>query len=255
MPAPFGTPRARTSKARARLGAPVLLIFLRKWHYAWQPKLWGLQIVRSALLFAATATFLFALKTTPWVVANTIGFLTPILTVLLAALLLGERLDAVRIAAVIIGFAGALTVMRPGSVGFSWTLLLPAATALCYSLYTLATRRPSADVSPYATLLWTPMVGSIFGTLAASSEFGVPEASGLAELIALGLASLVGHLFAIKAYGFQLRPYTDLQCMDLRGSSGDHHSGIDGRLHARTRKYALTTPVEAPRGDAHSTRQ
>lgn len=82
------------------------------------------------------------------VVANTIGFLTPIFAVLLAAIILNESLGAGRITAVALGFVGVIAVMRPTGVDFSAVLLLPAATALCYSLYTPATRSLSSEVSP-----------------------------------------------------------------------------------------------------------
>jgi RarD protein len=160
-----------------------------------------LQLLRSGLLFGATATFFFALKHMPLVTANVIGFTSPLLTALLAVVFLKEKASAVRIGASLLAFAGVWIVVRPNPAA-SWSpfVLLPMATALCYAGYAVLTRRLAAQDSPYTTLLWTPAVGAVLASIAAAGEFRPPATTfDTALLVALGICSCAGHFLFIQA--------------------------------------------------------
>ena len=58
----------------------------------------------------------------------------------MAALLLGERIRARRITAVIVGFIGAIIVIQPSFEIFGWPALLPLGTAFFFALYMIITR-------------------------------------------------------------------------------------------------------------------
>jgi drug/metabolite transporter (DMT)-like permease len=60
--------------------------------------------------------------------------------VILSVVLLGERVGPWRVAALIIGFAGALWIMRPGSEAFSIAAVLPMGAALCYAYSMISVR-------------------------------------------------------------------------------------------------------------------
>jgi len=81
-------------------------------------------IIRSIWDTAVTILYLTALMHMP--IANILAImnLSPLAIIPLAAWLLGEKVGARRIAAVIAGFLGALLVVRPGTEGFNiWALL------------------------------------------------------------------------------------------------------------------------------------
>src|SRR5258706_1405411 len=77
-----------------------------------------LQLFRSSLLLAATFCFFGGLRYLPLAEGSAITFLAPMIIVVLSGPLLGERPDRWRWAATVIGFAGILIVLRPGSAGF-----------------------------------------------------------------------------------------------------------------------------------------
>ena len=93
----------------------------------------GLQLTRSALLFLSSLCWISAVASVPLTTASAINFTAPIMVVLLSIPLLGERVGVHRWAAVLIGFCGALVVIRPGAgeVPMEIWLLLLAAMAAC----------------------------------------------------------------------------------------------------------------------------
>ncbi len=159
----------------------------------------GTQFLRGLLLSLATLFYFSSLKVLPMAVAASIGFVLPLFVVVLAVPLLGERLDTPRLAAVVVGLAGALVVVRPGSALFTWFALLPMAMALSNALYQILTRKV-AGVEPAATsLFWGAVVGTvIFAPLLAFDWRWPQTAWHWALFCAMGVFGLVGHLALIR---------------------------------------------------------
>jgi drug/metabolite transporter (DMT)-like permease len=106
-----------------------------------------------------TALNFFALQYLQLAVTSSIFFIVPIVTALIAAPMLGERLDAGRWAAILAGFAGVLLIVRPGSAEFHPAMLLTLGNAVLYALFNLTTRHLAAYDSP-ETIQYLPAVGA-----------------------------------------------------------------------------------------------
>jgi drug/metabolite transporter (DMT)-like permease len=115
-------------------------------------------------LFGFHFLLFMALRLAPPVQANLINYLWPLFMVLLSPLLLpGTRLQAVHIAAALLGFAGAALVILGDTAGagqqtggWSWGYLLALLSALVWASYSLLTRRvphfPTAAIGGFALL-------------------------------------------------------------------------------------------------------
>jgi len=90
----------------------------------------GVQLLRSALLFASNVVFFIAITFIPIGKAASISMMSPLLITLLAWWMLGERTTRGRLVALAIGFIGVLIVIRPGTEVFQWASLLVVANAL-----------------------------------------------------------------------------------------------------------------------------
>ena len=84
------------------------------------------QVICSAGLLGSTFFFFSAAKSVGVTEAIAISFISPLVVTFLAWPLLGERITVVRLASVVIGFAGVLIVIRPGSSVFQWASLMIA---------------------------------------------------------------------------------------------------------------------------------
>ncbi|HEV7371427.1 DMT family transporter [Arenibaculum sp.] len=175
----------------------------------------GLQLFRSLMLVSVTSLFYTALQFMPLPVASSIGFLAPLLMTALSMPLLGERVGPRRWAAVVVGFAGVLIVIRPGP-DMHPAMLLPLLMAVCYALYQISTRVLSRSDNSLTTLFWTAIGGLVISS--AMLPFGnwkTPDAEGWVMLVSLGVIGCVSHMMLIRAYAHApaavLAPFTYTQ--------------------------------------------
>jgi drug/metabolite transporter (DMT)-like permease len=130
------------------------------------------------------------------------------LLTLLSAIFLGETIGWHRKAAVVIGFLGALLIIKPGSESFTLAALRPIAAALFFSTYLVVTRA-IANIDHPLTMQFASGVGAtialsiglIPGTLTGNELWGaqLPTTIEWAYLAGIGLIAAVGHLLVVIA--------------------------------------------------------
>ncbi|MGQ0510606.1 MAG: DMT family transporter [Betaproteobacteria bacterium] len=161
----------------------------------------GLQFARGVLLAGATVIFFTSLTVLPLAEASAIGFVMPLFLALLAVPMLGERMDGARLAAVVVGLAGAMLVARPGSAAFTPYALLPIGMAVCNALYQILTRKVAGVEPALTSLVWGALVGALLFTFALPFYWVTPtDPFHWALLGAMGVLASVGHYILIKAY-------------------------------------------------------
>lgn len=166
------------------------------------------QLVRGALLMAASVMSFVGLKYMPLAEFTAVGMLAPVVVTLLAALFLNEQVSRWRWALVVSGFAGALIVIRPGSGVFGWVAAFPLMMALSYGSFQALTAKLAALEQPLTTHFYTGLVGlaSITPVLffSGTDVVAVLQAATVhqrALLLAIGAFGTAGHLFLIFALG------------------------------------------------------
>lgn len=161
----------------------------------------GLNILRGLLLVLSTCFFFFALKYLPMAEASAIGFVSPLLLTVFSAVLLKEKVTPRRWIAVMAGFIGVLIIVRPGGRVFSAAALLPLASATCFSLYQIVTRKvtQATGENPTATLFYTALVGTIVLSLVLPGNWVVPTLAHGLLIVMLGALGGFGHFILIRA--------------------------------------------------------
>ena len=159
-----------------------------------------LQLLRSGFMLGSTTFYFTGVQFLPLTEANAINFLTPVLVVILAQPILGERVGLQRWIGVAIGFAGAVIITRPGSGLMDLAAGILMLSALCNACYQLSTRRLGAIDDPLTTLLYTALVGSIGASLAVPFTFEPMDGEGWLLMMLIGAFALIGHFALIKAY-------------------------------------------------------
>jgi len=173
----------------------------------------GIQIARGFLLASATFFYFSALRVMPIADAAGISFVLPLFVAVLAVPMLGERLDLPRAVAILVGMAGALMIVRPGSSVFTAYSLLPVAMAVCNALYQIFTRKVAGLEHPLTSLVWGAIVGAVLLSAVAPFAWETPRtAFHWALLGVIGLFASIGHYLLIRAYDYAnatlLAPYT-----------------------------------------------
>jgi drug/metabolite transporter (DMT)-like permease len=162
----------------------------------------GLQLARSFLLFASTWFFFAAIQFIPLADASSISFVAPLMVTALSVPLLGERVGPRRWAAVVVGFVGALIIIRPGPGTMQIASLLPLGSASCFALYQIATRVLAASDHAYTTTLYSPVVGAVLTSALMPFLWVHPDAVEWGLLALVGAIGGFSHFILIKAYEF-----------------------------------------------------
>ena len=151
---------------------------------------WPLATIRGAAVTLAQLCFYLSLGAMAFATATTISYSVALFTTALSVPLLRERVGAVRWAAVGVGFAGVVLIMRPGTEAFDWVLLLPLGAAALYAFSAVTARLIDADVPTPLFNLHTSAVAAI-GSLALALALGgftpLHSASDAALIVLMGL--------------------------------------------------------------------
>lgn len=161
----------------------------------------GLQVLRGLSLLSISLFFLFALRYLPIGEATAVHFLTPLLVILLAIPMLGERASLAEWLLVAVGFVGVLIIVRPGGGLLTPAMLLPVCSASCYAIFQLLTRRIGTRDSAATTNLVTGLVGAVILTLLLPFYWsGLPAWPQLLGMISLGVIAVSGHMLLTVAF-------------------------------------------------------
>ncbi len=159
-------------------------------------------VARGLCEVIANFSFTFALYFVAIADLTAIAQTCPLMVLLGAWLIYGERLGMLRIVLVIIGIVGALLVAQPGSGAVSPYAILAFITALAAAVRDLITRKVPGDIpAPVValTVLVTLMLAGGLGMLAYETPVMPPLSSTLLMLLAGGLLT-AGHFLLFVAY-------------------------------------------------------
>ena len=158
-----------------------------------------LQIARALTIVVATTFFFRGLATTPLADMLAVFFINPFIITALAPWVLGDRIGRWRWTATVIGFIGALVIIRPGFAELTPGVLYAIGAGLCYSFYALSTRKLAGSDPPLVTLFFTGLVGCVAASCLLPWIWVWPTPQQWVLMSSMGLVSAVGHACVIIA--------------------------------------------------------
>jgi drug/metabolite transporter (DMT)-like permease len=161
-----------------------------------------IQVTRALMLVFTTGLVMGALRLMPLAETTAILFVTPLLVTLMAGPWLGEKIGWRRWLAVVIGFAGALLIARPGSALSGPGILLALSGAVCYGVYQIQTRQLSSTESTFTMLFYTALVGTVVMTFGLPWFWDGPEPTPfeVLQIASMGLLGGTGHYLLTRAF-------------------------------------------------------
>ena len=162
----------------------------------------GMQLVRSGMLFVATLFFFSSVALLPLADAIAVAQVAPLMIIGLAALILSEKVGIWRWSGVLVGFVGALVIIRPGTDAFYWEALLPLAGSFFFACYSIATRFLGDRESPWTTFTYTAAVGALLASLALPFVWQTPAVADVPLLILVGVLGAAGQGFLVAAFAY-----------------------------------------------------
>lgn len=145
-----------------------------------------------------TAMFAAATKI-PLADATAISFLNPVVAMVLAIPLLGERVGKIRWLAAILALLGGLLVIKPGTTAFHPAALVALGGACVMGLEIIFIKRLTKREPPLQILLINNALGALIACLVASQVWQTPTPQQWAQLVTVGLVMVTAQSFFIQS--------------------------------------------------------
>ena len=179
----------------------IITYFFFNKHLKW-PNNIQIQLIRSLFLFLSTILFFYAISIISLSEALTLAFISPMIVTLLSALVLKEKVGIRRWSAVIVGFVGVLFVVRPGFTEINLATITALGCGISYAVYIISTRKLSSQDSPFLTLIFTGVSGSIIISFLVPFFWSSLTIMQLILLISLASIGTLAHFLLILSLNF-----------------------------------------------------
>jgi drug/metabolite transporter (DMT)-like permease len=170
------------------------------------------QTVRALTLLGASGLFFAGLPYVPLGEAVALAYSETLIVILLAPVILRERLTGSGVAAALVGFCGVLLVVRPGSSQSSWlgpAFLLLSAFFGALSIVQIKRIRLTDDSA--TTVLYFTLVGTVLTGLTLAFNWRTPSVGALLIMAFLGAFATAGQILMTvvfrQADAGKLAPY------------------------------------------------
>jgi len=222
-----------TSKYLAAEYPPQFFIMIRYWLFAvfvavlaarrsgglraaCRTRMPALQVFRGVLLAVQIVIIVVSFDLLGLAETHAIFSLHPLLATLLAIPLLGERVGWHRLAAVSVGLAGVLVILRPGPDLFSSGALIALTAAVMMSFYTVTTRLVGrTDGSSGPAFFYLGVAGAAALTLIGPFYWTPMRLPDIGWLLLHSTVAMAGHYCLIRALeateAVRIQPFTYLQ--------------------------------------------
>ncbi len=137
-----------------------------------------------------------------------IGYAAPILTVIFAAMFLGEQVRAFRLSAVAIGMVGVMIILSPRLSGFGGAsaetlgAVIVFGSAVCGALASVFVRKMTAVESTSAIVFYFSLIASCLALLTIPFGWVIPTPREVIFLILAGVFGGLGQIFLTSCYRF-----------------------------------------------------
>jgi drug/metabolite transporter (DMT)-like permease len=160
----------------------------------------GLQFARPAFLAGSITSLFIGLTYLPIAETTAIGFTAPLFITALSVPVLKERVGLHRWAAVVIGLAGVLIIIRPGGGLWHWASVMPLIGAVFFAGFQLVTRVLAATERTHVTLFHTGVGGLLWTSLMVPFFWVPPSTTHWAVFLGTGAMGALAHLCMISAF-------------------------------------------------------
>ena len=179
----------------------------------------GAHLLRGVCVVAANTCLFLGLSAMPIADAIAIFFISPLVITIFSVVFLGERVGPRRWAAIAVGFAGVLIIVKPGTSAFQVAALLPMASAVLYAVIHIVARKVGGTESAATMAIYIQLTFlvacSVIGLSIGDGKFGDQTHPSLAFLfrawgpidpgdwwilVMLGISGVLGGYFISQAY-------------------------------------------------------
>jgi len=180
--------------------AGVIVLLLLKGRQVLHSSQPGLQVTRGVLVVCSSLLFVFAVRYVALADAVAASFVAPFFVTILGAILLNEKVGMRRWSAVVVGFIGALIIIRPGMGAIHSAVLLVVLAAALFSTRQVIGRLLADTDKTVTTVAYTALTASLVISIALPFFWQMPATLAQWSIL-FGMAAVAGtgEILVIKA--------------------------------------------------------
>ena len=155
----------------------------------------GVYFVRNLSHFAGQNLWFFAITVVPLAQVFALEFTSPIWALLMAPLVLKEKLTALKLVVAVCGFSGILIISRPFGGALDIGLIAAALSAIGFAGSAVFTRLLTRTETVVSILFYLTLMQAVFGLIAAGldGDIAFPSASTIPWVIVIAFCGLLAH--------------------------------------------------------------
>jgi drug/metabolite transporter (DMT)-like permease len=190
---------------RSLIGVAIILVVILLTNRDWsqlktaRP---GLHLIRNLSHFVGQFGWLYGVALIPLAEVFAIEFTAPLWVAVFAPFFLGERLNRMRILAILVGFIGILVVARPGYVEISPGMIAVVIAAMGFAGSMIMTKKLTGTDRPVAILFYMSLIQTPISLAVAGGEISLPHGMGWFWLVMISVCGLTAHFSMAKAFSY-----------------------------------------------------
>lgn len=157
-------------------------------------------LVRNISHLVAQYAWFVALAAIPIAEVFALEFTGPVWTVLIASILLGEKINRYRIFTLVAGLVGVLIILRPGFANPDPAMFLVIFSALCFALANVLTKKLVPDNPPLSIIFYMTVIQFLITLVPTWMAWVSPDAREWCWLGLMGVVSITAHFSFARAF-------------------------------------------------------
>lgn len=153
----------------------------------------GTHALRNLFLYTGNCAWFYGVTLISLADVASLQFTSPLFTAIIAAAFLGEKIGSHRMIAILVGFAGALIIIRPGLIPINLGTIMILIAAFLYSCAHVVTKRLSDTESGSTVVFYMSVTILVYSAIPAFVVWQTPTWADMPAMIGLGVTGYATH--------------------------------------------------------------
>ena len=153
----------------------------------------GTHALRNLFLYSGNVAWFYGVTSIALADVASLQFTSPLFTAIVAAAFLGEKIGGHRMVAILVGFAGALIIIRPGMIPINLGTVMILIAAFLYSCAHVVTKRLSDTESGSTVVFYMSVTILVYSAIPAFFVWQTPAWADMPAMIGLGITGYATH--------------------------------------------------------------
>jgi len=158
--------------------------------------------LRAISHLVAQYAWIFGLASIPMTEVFSLEFTGPVWSVIIASVLLGEKINRFRILTLLLGIVGVIVILRPGFRDPDPAMFIVIFSALCFALANVLTKKLVADNTPLNIIFYVTAIQFLITVIPTAFIWVTPNLREWGLMALMGVVSITAHYSFARAFSY-----------------------------------------------------